>query len=94
MMSITPDTAVHIGMGSVTLALIGVFYSAMNRRLNNAENVIRGMGNSLDKKPDKDVCEGHRAHQTSINIDLIDRLARIETKIDLLKNGHSKDKNK
>ena len=55
------------------------------------EKKTGAIGNKLDGKIDKDMCETHRKHQTDMNVDMIDRLARIETKMDILiQNGRQK----
>ena len=89
-MTLTPEILVQGGIGTVIIALVGVFFASSSRRIDRLEGKASGMGSSLDKKTDKESCEDHRAHQTKLNIDIIDRLARIETKVDFIRNGNEK----
>lgn len=93
-MNIAPDLLVHTGIGGVTIVLIGVIYNSMSKRIGDVERVNSGIGKSIDKKMDKNTCDTHLSRQTALNIDVIDRLARIETKIDFIRNGNGKEKPK
>jgi len=75
----------------VLLIIIGIIYKSLHIRMGDMEKKTGAIGNKLDGKIDKDMCETHRKHQTDMNVDMIDRLARIETKMDILiQNGRQK----
>jgi len=82
---------VNVGLSGLTLVLIGVIYRTTHNRLDAVENRTSGMSRKLDVKMEKETCEDHREHQTKINIEVIERLAKIETKIDILLNGGSRN---
>ena len=82
---------VQYGLYGLIILLIGIIYRSTNSRVNEAERICVGVSRKLDVKTDKETCEDHRQHQTKINIELIDRLARIETKMDLIINSRGID---
>lgn len=51
------------------------------------ETMAQAIGGKLDTKRDRSDCEEKHRHQTDMNVDVIDRLARIETKMDMILNG-------
>ena len=83
--------AVFTLIASILTILIGFIFRSLHGRVSDMEKKSSAIGNKLDSKIDKDMCEGHRKHQTDLNVDMIDRLARIETKMDILiQNGRNK----
>lgn len=74
----------------IIIALIGAIYCIHGRRMEINEKATTAIGTKMDSKVEKGSCEEHRRHQTEVNMNIIERLARIETKMDTLLNGHGK----
>lgn len=78
---------INTGLLSITIILIGFIYKSNAARIEGIEKKSNWLARTVNNVKTKEDCEDNRNHQTKINIELIDRLARIETKMDLILNN-------
>ena len=81
---------INTGLSGLALVIIGAMYNSIHRRMSEMEKIATAIGGKLDSKRNRSDCDERTHHQTVMNVDVIDRLARIETKMDILLNGKGK----
>jgi hypothetical protein len=83
--------AISIKFISILTGFVMLFISGMFGfilwKIREQDNKRSSMWNKIDGKLDWKSYEKDKETQTKINIDIIERLAKIETKIDILLNG-------
>lgn len=71
----------------ITSVILGVIARVITNKIQHLEDKLSSMWKRIDEKQNTKDCLLNHRDQMKVNHDLIERFARVETKVDLLLNG-------